>query len=131
MSIPVADNCRGPHILLPTLVISWGLVTTFQGFVHNYAGLIAARFFLGLTEGAILPSLVTYLSSFYPREVLGKRLAFFFAATSLAGAFSGLLASAILNMEGLSGKRGWQWIFILYVGLSIRSAFERCYGLIH
>ena len=99
--------------MLPTLVTSWGLVTTFQGFVHNYSGLIAARFFLGLTEGAILPSLVVYLSSFYPREVLGKRLAFFFTATSLAGAFSGLLASAILNMEGVSGKRGWQWIFIL------------------
>ena len=106
-------NNSGPHIMLPTLVVSWGLVTTFQGFVHNYSGLIAARFFLGLTEGAILPSLVAYLSTFYPRERLGKRLAFFFSATSLAGAFSGLLASAILKMEGAGGKRGWQWIFIL------------------
>ncbi|WRT63133.1 uncharacterized protein IL334_000036 [Kwoniella shivajii] len=103
----------GPHLLLPTLVMSWGLVTLFQGFVNSYGGLIAARFFLGLTEGAILPGLVTYLSSFYHRQVLGKRLAFFFSATSLAGAFSGLLAAAILNMEGISGKRGWQWIFIL------------------
>lgn len=99
--------------MLPTLVVSWGIVTTLQGLVHNYGGLIAARFFLGLTEGAILPSLVAYLSTFYPREVLGKRLAFFFAATSLAGAFSGLLASAILNMEGIAGQRGWQWVFIL------------------
>lgn len=45
----------GPHILLPTLVVSWGIVCTFQGFVHNYSGLLAVRFFLGLTEGAILP----------------------------------------------------------------------------
>lgn len=45
----------GPNILIPVLCISWGLVTTFQGFVHNYAGLIAARFFLGACEGAILP----------------------------------------------------------------------------
>ena len=41
--------------MIPALVVSWGLVTTFQGFINNYAGLLAARFFLGLTEGAILP----------------------------------------------------------------------------
>lgn len=94
-------------------MVIWGLVTTFQGFVHNYAGLLAARFFLGAAEGAILPCCMTYLSSFYTRTRLGKRTAFFFSATSLAGAFSGLLAAAILNMEGLGGKRGWAWIFIM------------------
>lgn len=32
---------------------------------------------------------------------------------SLAGAFSGLLAFAIEKMDGLGGRKGWQWIFIL------------------
>lgn len=45
---------------------------------------------------------------------MGKRVALFFSATSLAGAFSGLLAAAILNMDGKGGKSGWAWIFILY-----------------
>ena len=31
----------------------------------------------------------------------------------MAGAFSGLLASAILHMDGIGGKRGWAWVFIL------------------
>jgi MFS family permease len=53
------------------------------------------------------------MSTFYCRADLGKRVAVFFSATSLAGAFSGLLAAALLNMEGLGGKRGWQWIFIM------------------
>lgn len=119
----------GPHILLPTLVVSWGIVCTFQGFVHNYSGLLAARWFLGLCEGAILPvsstyaslhgmlaksqGSITYLSIFYRRAELGKRVAIFFSATSLAGAFSGLLAAAIVNMDGKGGKQGWAWIFIL------------------
>jgi len=93
--------------MIPTLIIAWGIVTTFQGFIHSYSGLIAARFFLGATEGAILPSLVTVLSTFYPRQQLGKRLAILFCATSLAGAFSGLLAAALVLMEGLGGRRGW------------------------
>ena len=31
----------------------------------------------------------------------------------MAGAFSGLLAFAIQNMDGVSGLAGWRWIFIL------------------
>ncbi|BEJ10861.1 hypothetical protein CspHIS471_0102830 [Cutaneotrichosporon sp. HIS471] len=103
----------GPHILMPALMLAWGIVTTFQGFVTNYAGLLACRFFLGAAEGAILPCCITYLSTFYTRTRLGKRMALFFSATSLAGAFSGLLAAAIVNMDGLGGKRGWAWIFII------------------
>lgn len=63
---------------------------------------------------------ITYLSMFYSRSEMGKRVALFFSATSLAGAFSGLLAAAILNMDGKGGKAGWAWIFILcvYAGLN-------------
>lgn len=106
-------NRSGPNILLPTLMVCWGLVTTFQGFVHNYEGLLVSRFFLGAAEGAILPACMTYLSTFYRRSDLGKRTAFLFCATSLAGAFSGLLATGLVKMEGLAGKRGWAWIFIM------------------
>lgn len=40
-------------------------------------------------------------------------MAFFFSATSLSGAFSGLLAAAIINMNGVGGQAGWRWIFFL------------------
>jgi MFS family permease len=68
---------------------------------------------LGHTDSSSRQSSMTYLSNFYRRADMGKRVAFFFSATSLAGAFSGLLAAALLNMHGLGGKRGWAWIFIM------------------
>jgi MFS family permease len=40
-------------------------------------------------------------------------MAVFYAAASLSGAFSGLLAYAIEKMDGISGLAGWKWIFIL------------------
>jgi MFS family permease len=113
LPLTLAIRKVGPNILIPTLVILWGIVSLFQGFITNYSGLLAARFFLGCTEGAIVPSSMAYLSTFYRRRDLGKRVAFYFSATSLAGAFSGLLAAAILNMHGVGGKPGWAWIFIL------------------
>jgi len=102
-----------PKILLPTYVFLWGLVTTLQGLVTTYSGLLACRFFLGLFEGGLLPGIMLYLSSFYPRHKLQVRVAVLFCTTSLAGAFSGLLAAAILHMDGIRGKPGWAWIFIL------------------
>ena len=56
------------------------------------------------------------MAMFYKRHELQLRVTLMFSATSLAGAFSGLLASAILNMDGVGGKRGWSWIFILVRG---------------
>ncbi|KAF5353280.1 hypothetical protein D9756_008136 [Leucocoprinus leucothites] len=103
----------GPRWLLPTILTIWGAITCLQGTITNFQGLLAARFFIGMVEGPMLPSIVLYLSSFYTRQELGLRIATFFTSTSLAGAFSGLLAAAISKMDGVGGRRGWQWIFIL------------------
>lgn len=54
-----------------------------------------------------------YLSCWYKRSELGLRLSVFFANAALAGSFGGLLAAAIANMDGLGGKSGWAWIFII------------------
>lgn len=37
-------------------------------------------------------------------------MAIFYAAASLSGAFSGLLAYAIEQMSGVAGLGGWQWV---------------------
>ncbi|TFK43324.1 MFS general substrate transporter [Crucibulum laeve] len=103
----------GPRLLMPTLLTLWGIIVTLQGLVTSYGGLIAVRTLLGMVEGPMFPGIVLYLSSFYTREELSLRIAFFFSSASLSGAFSGLLAAAIQNMDGVGGKPGWSWIFIL------------------
>jgi MFS family permease len=49
----------------------------------------------------------------YKRAEAQKRFSFFFSSTTLAGAFGGLLASAIGKMDGIRGYHGWRWVFIL------------------
>jgi len=103
----------GPNLMLPTMLTLWGVVTTLQGVVTSYKGLLACRFFLGLLEGGVFPGLVLYLSFFYPRRRLQWRISAFFSAASISGAFSGLLAFGIINMDGIGKRPGWAWIFIL------------------
>ncbi|KAF8868773.1 MFS general substrate transporter [Mucidula mucida] len=121
----------GPKFLMPALLTAWGIMVTLQGLVTSYAGLVVCRAFLGLVEGPMFPGIVLYLSGFYTRAELSLRVAVFFSSASvrefvdpptrpgpsyvlqLSGAFSGLLSAAIMNMDGIGGKAGWSWIFIL------------------
>ncbi|PAV17564.1 MFS general substrate transporter [Pyrrhoderma noxium] len=67
----------GPNILMPTILILWGLVTALQ------------------------------------ECLLVSRMSLFSSIASLSGAFSGFLAAAIEKMDGINGRPGWAWIFIL------------------
>lgn len=81
-----------------------------QGFVQNYSGLLATRFFLGVFETGMFPGAFYLIGMWYRRHEAQKRYSFFFSSTTLAGAFGGLLASAIGKMDGVRGYMGWRWI---------------------
>ncbi|KAI1335145.1 MFS general substrate transporter [Xylariaceae sp. FL0016] len=102
-----------PRIWLPGCMLGFGIVSVCQGLVQSYSGLLATRFFLGLFETGMFPGCFYLIGMWYRRSEAQKRYSLFFSSTSLAGAFGGLLASAIGKMDGLRGFSGWRWIFIL------------------
>jgi len=102
-----------PSRWIPMIMIAWGLTMTLMCLVTTYRGLLVARFFLGLAEAGLFPGFILYISSWYPRAERAKRLAIFTSPALAAGAFSGVLSSAIVKMEGLGGLHGWEWIFCL------------------
>jgi len=95
------------------MAILWGVVCTCQGAVHSYRGLLVCRFFLGALEGGLFPGIVLLLSGFYKRHAMHFRFAVLHSFSSLASAFSGLLAYGIQHLNGKHGIAGWQWTFIV------------------
>lgn len=57
---------------------------TLMGIVHNYEGLLAARFMLGVPEAGIFPAAAYYITLFYARHEAMYRTALFYATASLA-----------------------------------------------
>ncbi|KAK3382711.1 major facilitator superfamily domain-containing protein [Lasiosphaeria ovina] len=102
-----------PSIFIPIIMALWGCSMLGMGFVYNWSGLMSARWFLGLTEAGLFPGVNYYLSCWYKRSEFGVRAAIFFSAAALSGSFGGLLAAAIEEMDGIGGRPGWAWIFIL------------------
>lgn len=68
---------------------------------------------LGLFEAGFGPGAAFILTLWYRRLEIQGRLAIYLSANCISGAFSGLLAYAIIKMEGVGGLSGWRWIFIL------------------
>lgn len=63
------------------------------------------------------------MACWYKRSEAQKRFSFFFSSATLAGAFGGLLAYGIGQMDGIRGYRGWRWLFIIEGLLTIVIAF--------
>jgi len=68
---------------------------------------------LGLTEAGLFPGVIYVFSVYYLRRERSWRVAVFFGGAALAGAFGGIFAYTIGLMNGVGGRKGWQWIFIL------------------
>ncbi|KAK1981556.1 major facilitator superfamily transporter [Colletotrichum cereale] len=102
----------GGAMWLPALITAWGLVTTFSGFITNFAGLCVTRAFLGLTESSFLGGVLIYLGFFYTTDELILHVGLFYSSTALAGFLGGLLAAG-LGQVRVGGYNGWPWIFFI------------------
>ena len=98
--------------LLPCIVVAWGLVTTFSGFITDFGTLCVTRVLLGLSESAFLGVVMLYLGFFYTEFEIVSRVGLFYSGNALAGAFGGFLATGLGRIR-LHGYNGWPWIFFV------------------
>ncbi|QUC16625.1 uncharacterized protein UV8b_00866 [Ustilaginoidea virens] len=107
----------GPARALPVMMFAFGSVTLLTAATQNFGGLFAVRWLLGMAEAAVFPTGVYYLTTFYRRGELARRLAVVFAASNMAHAFSGLLASAVFSIK--SGMYSWRYLFLIEGSLTV------------
>ncbi|KAH3664342.1 hypothetical protein WICMUC_005727 [Wickerhamomyces mucosus] len=100
--------------LFPFLEITWGIFTLFIFKAKGFKTIAALRFIQGLCEGTAWPAIHFILGSWYTPAELGKRTAIFTASGIAGTLLSGLISSGLVRaMEGKTGLKGWQWLFIV------------------
>ncbi|KAG6906618.1 hypothetical protein DXG01_012936 [Tephrocybe rancida] len=106
-----------PRVWLPTLTLLWGITSVGQGLIKNKSGLFGIRFF-DITELVLLGANAAG-ELLYSSEVLHWQVHLEVShiprqkRTLVLLRLPGILAYAIGKMEGVGGKKGWEWIFII------------------
>ena len=103
----------GARRWIARIMISWGLMAAAMALVRGPASFLAVRFLLGVTEAGFFPGIVLYLTYWYPARERARVMAIFYLGIPIAFVIGGPLSTSILNIEGLAGLRGWQWLFIV------------------
>ncbi|KAI0885042.1 putative MFS transporter [Annulohypoxylon maeteangense] len=112
-----------PSLYLGAAMTIWGTISAAQAASRNFSSLVVCRFFLGLAEAPFFPGAMLLMSSWYTRQELALRIAWFYCGHSFANAFGGLLGAGVLaNLSGAHGIAGWRWLFIIEGSLTIGSA---------
>jgi MFS family permease len=93
-----------PGMYICTAVVVWGCISAATAAVKTYEQLLIVRTFLGVVEAVFFPGAVYYLSAWYTKQELGKRLAGLYIAQQVGNAFGGLLAAGILQLDGAHGE---------------------------
>ncbi|KAE8315389.1 major facilitator superfamily domain-containing protein [Aspergillus transmontanensis] len=94
-------------------VVIWGCISAATAAVKTYGQLLAVRAILGVAEAVFFPGAIYYLSAWYTKKELGKRIAGLYIAQQVGNAFGGLFAAAILQLDGVHNIAGWEWLFII------------------
>lgn len=108
----------GPRRALPIMMFCFGTMTLLLSSAQNFSGVFALRWFLGMAESAFFPLVIYYLTTFYRRGELARRLALFYAASNIANAFAGLLAFGVFQIQH-PAIASWRYLFIIEGGASV------------
>lgn len=108
----------GPSLVLPILMLCFGTMTLLMSAAQNFGGVFALRWFLGMAESAFFPLVIYYLTTFYRRGELARRLALFYAASNIANAFAGLLSFGVFQIKS-HRLESWRYLFIIEGGASV------------
>jgi len=103
----------GARLWISRIMVTWGLVSAGLMFVRTPAAFYLLRFLLGVAEAGFFPGVIYYLSLWYPAAHRARAIAVFMTAVPVTGLIGGPLSGALLELNGLHGLAGWQWLFLL------------------
>ena len=103
----------GARFWIGRVMITWGLVSVAMAFTRGPISFYVLRFLLGLAEAGFFPGIILYLSYWFPSNHRSAVTAWFMAAAPAAGFIGSPISGALMQLDGLMGLRGWQWLFLL------------------
>jgi ACS family tartrate transporter-like MFS transporter len=103
----------GARRWIARIMISWGLVSAATAFVVGPHSFYGVRLLLGIAEAGFFPGVTFFLAAWFPAQYRTRMLAWFLIGIPLSSLIGGPVCGMLLQMDGIWGLRGWQWLFLM------------------
>jgi sugar phosphate permease len=103
----------GARLWMSRIMVTWGLVSAAMAWAHDVHTFYVLRFLLGVAEAGFFPGMMLYFTYWFPAATRGKVVGLFYFGPSLAFIFGSPLSGALLELDGVAGFHGWQWLFVV------------------
>ena len=103
----------GARRWIARIMVTWGAISVAMMFVRTTSTFYVLRFLLGSAEAGFFPGVIYYLSLWYPEAQRARSIAAFMTAIPVSGVIGGSLSGALLELNGVFGLAGWQWLFLV------------------
>ncbi|MGC1563363.1 MAG: MFS transporter [Bradyrhizobium sp.] len=103
----------GARRWIARIMISWGLVSAATAFVVGPNSFYTLRLLLGITEAGFFPGVTFFLAAWFPAHYRTRMLAWFLIGIPLSSLVGAPVCGMLLQMDGIWGLAGWQWLFLL------------------
>jgi ACS family tartrate transporter-like MFS transporter len=103
----------GARLWIARVMITWGMVSAAFAFISGDTSFYILRFLLGAAEAGFFPGIILYLSYWFPARYRAGVVSLFMAAAPISVVLGSPISSALLEMNGLLGLKGWQWMFLM------------------
>jgi MFS transporter, ACS family, tartrate transporter len=113
----------GARRWIARIMFTWGLISGAMAFTAGTTSFLVLRFLLGVAEAGFFPGIIYYLTTWFPARYRARVISLLFVAVPVSNAAASIISGAILEMDGLLGLRGWQWVFILEALPAVLLAF--------
>ena len=103
----------GARKWLARILITWGIFATAMCLVNGETTYYIIRFLLGAAEAGFFPAILFYLTLWFPAAQRVTVLGIFILAQPVSNALGAPVSGLLLQMDGVMGLQGWQWLYII------------------
>jgi MFS transporter, ACS family, tartrate transporter len=113
----------GARRWIARIMLSWGIISGAQAFVTGQLSFNVVRLLLGVAEAGFFPGIIFYLTLWFPSAYRARIVGLFMFAIPISTVIGAPISGLILNLEGVYGLHGWQWMFIIEALPALLMAF--------
>jgi MFS family permease len=103
----------GARLWITRIAVTWGAVSAAMMFVQDELSFYVLRLLLGAAEAGLFPAMMYMVTLWFSQKHRGTVVGLIYTAPCLGIFLGSPMGGALMELDGLGGLQGWQWMFLV------------------